>query len=420
MSKLTLYRDLTGELPALPEVEGLRLHTWDEESESAWHCIRQSVGAAVREPSAEETVYFSASYSSDVAAVSVRSGENGEAELTDAVCHSWQRGLHYGRYAVLYALGELKKQGCARVKWTLPEEAGAAIHLALKLGFEQAGEADERWQRVLTRDQAFTQSVPESAPLWPGLAPYSQAGDFQPSLRAFPVEDSRGAVVVCPGGGYCMKADHEGSTIARMLNAGGVSAFVLDYRVKPCHYEAPLADAKRAIRTVRAMGYEKVSIMGFSAGGNLCCSAATLYDAGNPEAEDPIERLSSRPDGFIPCYAVVSFINHEHRGSAVSLLGEEADNPQLLRRFSAELNITEDTPPAFIWHTVADQAVPVENSLNLALALRAKGVPYEMHLFPEGAHGLGLATGNPTVAQWCGLCQRWLARQGYTTGQSAG
>lgn len=251
--------------------------------------------------------------------------------------------------------------------------------------------------------------------LWQGEAPYTadSPDGFQPSISDYSINGSKGAVIVVPGGGYTHKAPHEGGPIAEMINEAGVSAFVLDYRIAPCNTYAPLADAKRAIRTVRAMGYEKVAIMGFSAGGNLCCSAATLYDAGNPEAEDPLERLSSRPDGFIPCYAVVSFLNHEHRGSAVSLLGAEADNPQLLRRFSAELNVTPDTPPAFIWHTVADQTVPVENSLNLALALRANNVPYEMHLFPEGVHGLGLAMGNPTVAQWAGLCQRWLARQGY-------
>ena len=156
-----------------------------------------------------------------------------------------------------------------------------------------------------------------------------------------------------------------------------------------------------------------MAILGFSAGGHLCCSAATLYDAGDPTSPDPIERLSSRPDGFIACYAVVSFLNHTHRGSAVNLLGDKADDLTLLRRFSAEQNVTRDTPPAFIWHTVADGGVPVENSLNLAKALSEKQVSYEMHLFPEGPHGLGLATGNPTVAQWAGLCQRWLARNGY-------
>ncbi|MDD6932457.1 MAG: alpha/beta hydrolase fold domain-containing protein, partial [Eubacteriales bacterium] len=153
--------------------------------------------------------------------------------------------------------------------------------------------------------------------LWKEDAPYTQFSPLQaqPSVTEYAVPGSRGAVVVVPGGGYCMKADHEGAPIAEMLNQAGVSAYVLDYRVKPCHMLAPLSDAKRAIRLVRSMGYEKVAILGFSAGGHLTCTAATLYDAGDPDAADPLERLSSRPDAFIPCYAVVSFGAFTHRGS---------------------------------------------------------------------------------------------------------
>ena len=252
--------------------------------------------------------------------------------------------------------------------------------------------------------------------LWKEDAPYTQFSPLQaqPFVTEYAVPGSRGAVVVVPGGGYCMKADHEGAPIAEMLNQAGVSAYVLDYRVKPCHMLAPLADAKRAIRLVRSMGYEKVAILGFSAGGHLTCTAATLYDAGDPDAADPLERLSSRPDAFIPCYAVVSFGAFTHRGSRESLLGQEnADNWELVRKFSNELHITPDTPEAFIWHTAADQAVPVENSLNLALALSAQGVPYEMHIFPQGRHGLGLAEEFEDVKQWVPLLQKWLVLRNY-------
>ena len=252
--------------------------------------------------------------------------------------------------------------------------------------------------------------------LWKEDAPYTQFSPLQaqPSVTEYAVPGSRGAVVVVPGGGYCMKADHEGAPIAEMLNQAGVSAYVLDYRVKPGHMLAPLADAKRAIRLVRSMGYEKVAILGFSAGGHLTCTAATLYDAGDPDAADPLERLSSRPDAFIPCYAVVSFGAFTHRGSRESLLGQEnADNWELVRKFSNELHITPDTPEAFIWHTAADQAVPVENSLNLALALSAQGVPYEMHIFPQGRHGLGLAEEFEDVKQWVPLLQKWLVLRNY-------
>lgn len=252
--------------------------------------------------------------------------------------------------------------------------------------------------------------------LWKEDAPYTQFSPLQaqPSVTEYAVPGSRGAVIVVPGGGYCMKADHEGAPIAEMLNQAGVSAYVLDYRVKPCHMLAPLSDAKRAIRLVRSMGYEKVAILGFSAGGHLTCTAATLYDAGDPDAADPLERLSSRPDAFIPCYAVVSFGAFTHRGSRESLLGQEnANNWELVRKFSNELHITPDTPEAFIWHTAADQAVPVENSLNLALALSAQGVPYEMHIFPQGQHGLGLAEEFEDVKQWVPLLQKWLVLRNY-------
>ena len=255
----------------------------------------------------------------------------------------------------------------------------------------------------------------ETISLWPGEAPYTEFSpeQRQPSLLPYPMDGAKGAVVVCPGGGYCMKADHEGRAIAKMFNEAGIAAYVLDYRCKPCHYEAPLSDAKRAIRLVRSMGYEKVAIMGFSAGGHLCCSAATLYDAGNPDADDPIERISSRPDAFIPCYAVVSFTSFRHQGSVENLLGDKKTDYALLRRFSAELNVTPDTPPAFIWHTSSDSGVPVENSINLAAALNHAGVPVEMHIFPMGRHGLGLAPDEPIVAQWAPLCQNWLLNLGY-------
>lgn len=252
--------------------------------------------------------------------------------------------------------------------------------------------------------------------LWPGQeAPYTKEcpGQEQPSMVAYPVDGARGAVVVCPGGGYAKKAPHEGAPIARMLNSQGIAAFVLDYRVYPCHREAPLSDAKRAIRLAKSLGYQKVGILGFSAGGNLCCSAATLYDAGNPDSADPLERLSSRPDAFIPCYAVASFGEYGHLGSRKNLLGDAWENEALVERFSSEKNVTPDTPPAFLWHTAADQAVPVQNSLNLAAALADHGVLFELHVYPKGAHGLGLAPENALAANWGNSCCRWLLEMGF-------
>ncbi len=250
--------------------------------------------------------------------------------------------------------------------------------------------------------------------LWPeGDVPYRWEKDCVPSLDPHPVEGAKSAMVVCPGGGYVHKNPNTSGAIARMLNEIGISSYILDYRVTPCHYEAPLADAKRAIRTLRSMGYEKVGIMGTSAGGHLSCTAATQYDLGDPDAEDPIERMSSRPDVFVPCYPVVSFTRHRHQGSVESLLGDQKDNYALLRRFSAELNVTEDTPPAFIWHTAADELVPAVNSIMLAEALSLAGVKFELHIFPEGRHGLGTAQGDERAKEWPGMCKAWLRAQGY-------
>lgn len=255
----------------------------------------------------------------------------------------------------------------------------------------------------------------EKIMLWEKEAPYSEYSKDQPqpSLEAFPVPGSRGAMVVCPGGGYTHKAAHEGVPIARLLQGAGISAYVLDYRVSPCHREAPLSDARRAIRLLKQRGYEKVGILGFSAGGHLCCSAATLYEPGNPESADPVERFSSRPDVFCPCYAVVTFGKYTHMGSRESLLGEEKDNEALVRRFSAELNVTRDTPPAFIWHTAQDGLVPAQNSLQLAMALRDNDVMFELHVYPLGHHGIGLGSENQVASQWGGEMCRFLVGMGF-------
>lgn len=246
--------------------------------------------------------------------------------------------------------------------------------------------------------------------LWPNeAAPYTEQSpdQAQPTLTAYAAEGARIAVVVCPGGGYVCKADHEGGPVAERLSVHGIAGYVLDYRVKPCHPMTPLADAQRAIRTVRAMGYQYVGILGFSAGANLACTAATHYDAGNADAADPVERLSCRPDFFVPCYPVVSFHQYTNIGSVNALL-PNFDDMALRRFFSAELNVTEDTPPAYIWHTSDDGLVPVENSLLLAGALSRAGVPFELHVFPHGPHGIGLAPDFPDAGHWPEECARFI------------
>ena len=259
----------------------------------------------------------------------------------------------------------------------------------------------------------------ETISIYNGEIPYDGFGGSHqnPTLTFYPVEGARGAVVVCPGGGYGMLADHEGEPIAERLNSFGISAYVLRYRILPCHHMAPLTDAKRAIRLVKNMGYEKVGIMGFSAGGHLTCSAATLYDNGDPNNADSVERLSSRPDCFIPCYPVVSFVDETvcERGSRHNLLGEMDKDEKMCIKFSAERQVTEDTPPAFIWTTTNDMYVHSGNCLVLANALRAKGVEFVLHMYhPETKnHGVGLADHIPDTCTWSEHLGEWLLRAGY-------
>ena len=366
---------------------------------------------------ARERVFFLNEYSQPSASASVQMEES-RALVHMVGTHPYAAGKGFSKYVVNACLEYMLAHEVKIAELTTDDFRLPAIKTYLELGFEPViddEEMESRWKAVMENLAAYQGGEkPEIINLWPeGEAPYFQEGNCAPSIEAYPVEGAKGAVVICPGGAYRIKASHEGRQIARMLNDAGIAAYVLDYRVKPCHYEAPLSDVKRAIRTVRAMGYEKVGVMGFSAGGHLTCSAATLYDAGDASAADPIERISSRPDAFIPCYPVASFVSFRHQGSLELLLGEHKTDYSLLKRFSAELNITGDTPPAFIWHTVTDAAVPVENSVNLASALAHAGIKFELHIFPEGPHGLGLAGGNPVIGKWSEMCQRWLIGQGF-------
>lgn len=225
-------------------------------------------------------------------------------------------------------------------------------------------------------------------------------------------------MIVCPGGGYAGLADHEAGPVAEWLNSFGVAAFVLNYRRTPYRHPIPLGDAQRAIRWVRShadeWGLDKnhIGILGFSAGGHLAASAATLFDDGRPEALDPVERESSRPDAAILCYPVISCGEFAHRGSVLNLLG---DPPPLekVRELSLETRVTPRNPPTFIWHTADDGAVPVENSLLFAGALAQHEVNTTLHVFPHGQHGLGLASDSATVSVWTGRCAHWLKDMGF-------
>jgi acetyl esterase/lipase len=178
-----------------------------------------------------------------------------------------------------------------------------------------------------------------------------------------------------------------------------------------------LGDAQRAIRTVRSKAAEyrllpdRIGIMGFSAGGHLASTAGTHFDAGDANAPDPIDRLSSRPDFLVLCYAVISFGEFAHQGSRRNLLGENPD-PKLVESLSNETQVTERTPPTFLFHTTTDATVPVENSVMFYAALRKAGVPAELHIYERGPHGVGLAQTDEALSTWPARLADWLRVRG--------
>lgn len=258
--------------------------------------------------------------------------------------------------------------------------------------------------------------------LWPGVPPgeIETTAEQVPTLEWFMAERPTGAaVVVCPGGGYRGLADHEAGAVARWLNTLGIAGVVLRYRLSPHRHPTPLSDAKRAIRTVRHRAQElgldvkRVGIVGFSAGGHLAATVSTHYDVGDAAARDAVERWSSRPDLTVLAYPVISMHkNYAHGGSRMNLLGE-APSDALVWDLSNEERVTPDTPPAFLFHTVDDASVAVENSVSYAMALRRAGVAVELHCYEHGAHGVGLAGDNADLSSWTELCGNWLGRHGF-------
>jgi acetyl esterase/lipase len=261
--------------------------------------------------------------------------------------------------------------------------------------------------------------------LWPAGAPGAigdEAAD-KPTLTIWlpPADKANGAaVVICPGGGYgALAVDHEGKQVAEWLNANGIAAFMLKYRIAPRYrHPAPLDDAQRAIRTVRARAAEwkvdpaRIGILGFSAGGHLTSTAATHFDSGDPDAKDPIARAGCRPDFAVLLYPVISFTTpYMHRGSRKNLLGETPDE-KLVESLSNENQVTAATPPTFLAHTNEDSGVPPENSVLFYLGLRKAGVPAELHIYEKGKHGLGLGPKDMPFSTWPQHCIEWLKGRG--------
>lgn len=260
----------------------------------------------------------------------------------------------------------------------------------------------------------------EKIKLWENGTPYFNP-DFEqeePALVPFLIEDGKvhPCVIVFPGGGYHHRANHEGAPVSEWLNTLGINSFVLEYRLTPYTKPAILNDALRAVRLVRhralefGIDPEKIGVLGFSAGGHLAYMTALCHEEAELHPEDPIDKESSKPNLAVPCYAVASFEQFYHNGSAINFLGEEA-TVDMRQKYSAENRVTEETPPMFIWHAADDPAVPVENALNMAKALRAKRVPFELHIYPYGGHGKNLARDIPLTCTWPEACALWLRDQ---------
>lgn len=284
------------------------------------------------------------------------------------------------------------------------------------------------WVSLIVAPLLLSAAGPETKLLWPNGAPGAVGNEEadRPTLTIFlPAKANGTGVVVCPGGGYRhLSMQKEGTDIAAWLNARGVAAFVLKYRLGPrYHHPAMLDDAQRAIRTVRSntkqYGVEpdRVGIWGFSAGGHLASTTGTHFDAGNPNAADPIDRAGSRPDFMILAYPVITMKEpYVHKGSLKALLGENPD-PKLVELLSNEDQVTPQTPPTFLFLTNEDKTVPPENSVYFYLALRKAGVPAEMHIYEHGAHGAGLGTQDPVLASWPKRLEDWMRGHGWLPAQ---
>ena len=247
-----------------------------------------------------------------------------------------------------------------------------------------------------------------------------------PTITAYIPENKTtdSAVVIMPGGGYCGRAPHEGEGYAKFLNEHGITAFVCGYRVSPHRFPLPLLDSRRAIRTVRyyadkyGIDKNKIAIMGSSAGGHLSAMTSTYFEPIEFEGIDDIDKEDFKPNAQILCYPVIKTLSEAdgaHIGSAMNLMGEKV--LELGDKLDPEKIASNETPQCFMWHTFEDGCVPVYNSLDYAKALKKHNVPVEMHIFPDGSHGLGLTNKETKldihVSQWGELLINWLKYIGF-------
>jgi len=266
--------------------------------------------------------------------------------------------------------------------------------------------------------------------LWPGDAPQAKgkACEDIPTLTIF--EPQRGhangsAVVILPGGAYVHLAGNlEGRQFADWFTSRGFRAFVLSYRLGSNGYllPVPLIDARRAVQLVRARARDyfiaphRIVLIGFSAGGHLAALAGTQFLPGDPDAEDPIDRVSSRPDYLVLGYPWIGAISSDTSHLTYCKIFNVMDRCEALRAaYSPDLFVGKDTPPTFWYHTFSDQTVPVEQGLRFYAALVKAGVPAEAHIFADGPHGTGLGKGDAALDQWPSLLETWLRAQGLLT-----
>jgi acetyl esterase/lipase len=297
--------------------------------------------------------------------------------------------------------------------------------------------------------RAYTQAAPQAAPaaspaspdsalphgqieyLWPLGAPgaIGNGDEDKPRLEIFSGFGSgpHAAVIVCPGGGYTHLAyEKEGTRIAEWLNLRGITAFVLTYRLGPrYHYPAQILDGERSVRWVRSQARHlsvdpgKIGMWGFSAGGHLVGIVGTHFDDGNPQAPDPIDRVSDRPDFVISSYGGLTLEAGIAKPRAMAALLGDNPSPELIDDMSPDKHVTARTPPYFLYATTTDQAVPVLSSVEFYTALVRAGVPAELHIFEQGPHGTALAQGYPALSAWPELLENWLRLNGWIAPRDA-
>lgn len=266
--------------------------------------------------------------------------------------------------------------------------------------------------------------------IWEGLTYHSEdVHDFRPILITYILNTSneynknvRGAVLICPGGGYSFTSEREAEPIALKFNGKGYHAFVLSYSCTPAKYPQPLLDVSRAMCIIRENAKDwnidsnNISVCGFSAGGHLAAHLGVHWNKDFLNNIDGISVGENKPNKLILAYPVITSGEFAHKGSIINLLGENYSD-ELLCEVSLEKQIGEHTPESFIWHTFEDNAVLVENSLLFANGLRKFNIPFELHIYNKGGHGLSLGTEEtasprmpiyPQISTWFDLCINWL------------